>query len=197
MITTEVLEIVVTATLGLAGLYLAHSLRRQVTLKITERRLDAYAALWQKMEIASPTRLRAWDYRPLTPKERETLYEEFVRWYYEDGNGMLLGGHTRNVYLCVKDNLICPDDQLQPPCIRPDAKLSAEERQRERGKLSIRQLSLLRTRMKADLAVYGRQYFGELKPADVALLAYCGEQLWRKPWGGIGVWWKRWLPDTA
>ena len=59
------------------------------------------------------------------------------------------------------------------------------------GKLSVRQLSLLRTRLKADLAVYRRVYDRDLTPEDKAFLRLCGENLLRRPWRAPWVPWKR------
>ena len=54
-----------------------------------------------------------------------------------------------------------------------------------RGERSIRQLSLLRTRMKSDFRVFGIPYGGELKESDKEFLRHCGEKLWKKPWSRI------------
>src|SRR5215210_742899 len=116
--TIGVLQILVTVFLGLIGLYLAHNLRRQLKLRITDKRLGAYASLWSLTEVASPTRLEKANPSPLIRTEREQLFKELVSWYYDDGNGMLLGENTRNLYLRAKDNLICPLDRFQPKSVR-------------------------------------------------------------------------------
>jgi hypothetical protein len=61
-------------------------------------------------------------------------------------------------------------------------RLPAEELERARGYLSIRHLSLLRNRMKADLDVYGLPYHVDLNDDDGALLAFCDQDLTSKPW---------------
>lgn len=169
--------------MGLIGSYLAHSYRRNIALSVAEKRLAAYSALWSRMNIASPARLSEWWHEPLTLQEREKLFNEFTQWYYENGNGMLLGGGTRTIYLRVKDNLVCPIDYFEPESIRTRLKMmSQEEQDKERGRLSIRQLSLLRSRMKADLEVYGPPYHNKLDDDARALLRWCGEDLSAKVW---------------
>jgi hypothetical protein len=37
-----------------------------------------------------------------------------TQWYFADGNGMLLSGVTKSVYLAAKANLICKDAELKP-----------------------------------------------------------------------------------
>lgn len=181
----QITQVMVTLILGLIGLYLAHSYRRNIALGVAEKRLAAYSALWSRMNIASPVRLSEWRNEPLTHEEREKLFNEFTQWYYENGNGMLLGGGTRTIYLRVKDNLVCPIDYYEPESIRTRLKMmSQEEQETERGRLSIDQLSLLRSRMKADLEVYGPPYHNKLDDDARALLICCREDLSSKVWKG-------------
>ncbi len=46
----------VTLFLGIVGLILANSYRRQTRLRLAERRLDVYGKLWALTEVASPVR---------------------------------------------------------------------------------------------------------------------------------------------
>jgi hypothetical protein len=182
-----ILGIFITLILGGLGLYLTHSLRRQVKQKTADARMKSHSELWAITGVASPTRLKEWHVGtpggPLTREERDNLYVAFTEWYYRNGNGMFLGDGTRSLYLATKDNLICPDSALKPSRLY-DAlqKLPEEQRSEKRGKMSIRQLSLLRARMRADLEVYGTLYFGELQVEDNEFLEYCGENLNKKPW---------------
>lgn len=181
----KIAEVVITLILGVIGFYLAHSYRRKIALSVAEKRLVAYSTLWSRMTMASPVRVSEWRDEPLTREEREKLFKDFTAWYYEKGNGMLLGGNTRNIYLRVKDNLVCPIDYFEPESIRARLKsMSQEEQEKERGRLSIRQLSLLRSRMKADLEVYGPPYHNKLDDDAKALLRWCGEDLSSKVWNG-------------
>ena len=124
----EIADLILKIGIGIAGLYLAHSLGRQIKLRIAERRLEAYADLWAKMGIATPVRLAKWRANPLTEAERERLFRSFTAWYYKNGNGMLLEGNTRSLYLRVKDNLVCDLEYYKPERIRMKLKkLPAEK----------------------------------------------------------------------
>ncbi len=179
----DLLDLAIKLGLGIIGLYLANSFSRQNRVRVAERRLGAYAALWETMEVATPVRLARWTARPLTRAEREALFLACTHWYYDRGNGMLLAGGTRSLYLRVKDNLVCPLEHYEPAVMRQKlAALPADAQACARGYLSIQQLSLLRTRMKADLAVYGPPYHRTLTADDKALLRFCGENLYARPW---------------
>ena len=68
---------------------------------------------------------------------------------------MLLSGVTKTVYLAAKANLTCPAEKLQPAAVRREIEgRSREEVADLPRRLSIRQISLLRTQMKTDLAIY-------------------------------------------
>lgn len=187
----DILDLLIKLSLGILGLWLANSYRRQIKQKTADERMKSYSALWSIMEVASPTRLKEWHAGslrgPLSNSERMELYSAFTTWYYENGNGLFLGDRSRRIYLTAKDNLICPDEAVQPAElveILGLITLPEEKRLEERGQLSIRQLSLLRTRMRADLEVYGALYLGELQLADISFLKYCGEDWRRQPWSG-------------
>lgn len=183
----SLLDVIVTLFLGAVGLYLTHNFRRQIKQKTADSRMTAYARLWEITGLARPTRIKEWHAEelrgPLTPVERAELYVNLTMWYYTDGNGMYLGDQTRKIYLKAKDNLICPDDALKPKMLRDVLhSLPAEARDDKRGRLSIRQLSLLRARMRADLEVYSVLFFGPLEAEDKAFLEACDEDWRKKPW---------------
>lgn len=164
----------------IAALYaarLASSYRRQLDLKTSEARMEAYAALWALFRVAAPTRPQ-----PMSEAERLDLFEQTTDWYYAKGNGMLLTAQTRQIYLKAKLNLRCPDDQLFPPSLRTELPPDPVDRERWRGQLSQDQLSLLRTQMKADLAITGKVYSGLLSRRDIAFLEACGVTLAEEPW---------------
>lgn len=164
--------------LGLVGLYFAHSYRRQVRLKLAEKRLNAYAKLWALMEVATPVRERQGGQGQLSPEERKTLHDSLTHWYYSDGNGILLEKEARELYLTAKHNLICADEEVQPQELRKSVKNFSSQR----GSLSMRQLSLLRSQMRADLTIFATWYYRGLKQSDKEFLAHCGVDLNRKPW---------------
>lgn len=179
-------EVIIAAFLGIVGIIIANSMRRQIMLKITDSRLRAYAALWQVMEVASPTRLESSEPKPLTKQEREELHEKLSSWYYKNGNGMLLTEKTRNLYLCVKHNLICRDEKIEPKKIWYEIENTGNIIE-IRGRISIRQLSLLRTQMKTDLKIYGSYFYKNLELNDKLLLEHCGQDPGKKPWRPRGA----------
>jgi hypothetical protein len=174
----EWVGIAVTALLTLAALYYGQSLRRrmsaEVAAKVAEKRFDAYAALWQKLKTASPMRTT-----PLTPGERFQFFQDLTDWYYDNGHGMLLTEQTRNIYLKAKRNLTCPVDKLEPASFKEQVTLEGDA---ARSSRSIRQLSLLRTSMRADVEIYTQPYEEELSPDDIEFLRACKVDLDRPPW---------------
>lgn len=184
----KIIEISVTFFLGIVGLYFAYNFRRQVKQKTTKGRIESYSKLWEIMKTATPMRDRSWhegEFKgPLNPDERKQLYKEFTNWYYEGGNGMYLGDSTRRMFIHAWHNLICPDQELRPSTLFRVEKGQEKMDQKKRGLLSIKQLSILRHRMRADLEVYGTTFFEELTPEDESFLEFCGENWRRKPWVG-------------
>lgn len=170
---------------AITGIYFANSFRRRSKFELAEARRIAYAELWEITGLAAPTRLSRGVDGLLTPNERSRLMQEMTNWYYRDGQGMLLSKRTRSMYLSAKTNLTCHDTDLEPEgdkllALIPGLGSSIEKR----GCLSIRQLSLLRTQMKSDLAVYGRVYSKTLRDHERRFLRECigPTWRWRKPW---------------
>jgi hypothetical protein len=176
----EWVDIAVTLALGVVGLSLVHSLRRQIAAKVAEKRFDSYAALWEKLKVASPLRTVT-NEGPLTREERRTLYDELTDWYYDGGNGMLLSEQARNVYLAAKENLVCEVDELRPESLRAKVKQSVDP-DGVRGWASIRQFSLLRTAIRGDIAIYTSPWGRVLDDEDREFLLACGVDLDREPW---------------
>ena len=183
---TSFVDLFLKLILGIIGLYLAHSIGRHVALRISEKRLQAYSALWEVTKDASPTRLEDGGEGPLSYGERKALHDKLQTWYYESGNGMLLAKGTRKMFLTVKDNLVLPASKLNPESFSTEVEKAKEnEVDTIRGKRSIRQLSLLRTRMKSDFRIFGIPYGEELTASDKEFLRHCGEKRWKKPWRKI------------
>lgn len=174
------LELVATVGLGVVGLYLVHSIRRQIAVRVAEKRFDAYAALWQELEVASPLR-RLTDDGPITAVERHTLYEHLTHWYYKKGNGMLLSEAARNIYLRAKENLVCDVGDLKPESLRAAA-LASDDPDTVRGWASMRQFSLLRTQLRGEIEIYTRPYGEPPAAEDVEFLELCHINLRREPW---------------
>ncbi len=170
-------EIAVTALLGFGALYYANNLgrrtRAELETKVAEKRLPAYEALWQETKVVSPMREA-----PLRDDELSKLFDDLTDWYYDGGNGMLLTQDSRNIYLKAKRNLTCPIDEVVPTL--PAG--AAEDRKAARRRAVIDQFSLLRTSMRADLAIFTQPYDQALSGADEAFLAACRVDLTRRPW---------------
>jgi len=187
--TLKLIEIIATLFVGIVGLYFANNYRRQIRQKTTEGRIIAYGKLWEITKIATPMREKNWHegkyQNLLTHDERKELYKAMTDWYYEKGNGIFLGDTTRRMYLSAKHNLLCPEDEVLPVEVSESLKiLSKDKILKKRSELSIRQLSLLRHRMRADLEVYGSAFFGELTIDDKQFLNHCGENWRKKHWKG-------------
>jgi hypothetical protein len=104
-------------------------------------------------------------------------------WYYSNGDGMLLDRTSRSVYLQAKDNLIRSVAGVVPTvAARRIAALDPQQHDEAHGRLAQRQLSLLRTQLKTDLAIFGTPYGPSLDDEDRKFLKCCGVDLNRKPW---------------
>ncbi|MDJ0953666.1 MAG: hypothetical protein QNJ81_08300, partial [Acidimicrobiia bacterium] len=172
----------IAAAATLVGAWFANNYRRQMKLRLADQRREAYARLWEITGVGAPTRLDGWGTRGrLKPPERQQLYEALTDWYYAEGNGMLLTRTTRTVYLNTKHNLVCKTGQLRPPGLESQLPDKIEDHQL-RGILSIKQLSLLRTQLKSDLAIYGQPYVGKLEPHESYFLLGSGVDLGSKAW---------------
>ncbi|GGQ82663.1 hypothetical protein GCM10010166_61040 [Couchioplanes caeruleus subsp. azureus] len=168
-----------TAILAVIGLWIAHNYRRQVGLKLVERRIDAYMGLWAILAAASPGRTS-----PLDRVERQKVRDEMNRWYFDDGNGILMSTPARDLWIAVASNLTCPVASLRPAALAAElASLAEADADRRRGCVCISQASLLRHQMKADLSLHkGLYYRPELGTADRDFLRGCGISPWRRPW---------------
>ena len=175
-------DTIFTIILSGVGLYLAYNLRRQLQLKIVDRRLESYASLWALMEVAGPWRIEA-GLNPISVLERKELFDNMTNWYFGSGNGMMLAPTTRELYLNAKFNLICDDEKLRPDTLiafRPD---DPHDRERWRGQMSMSQLSLLRAQMRYDLAIFGLLYQTDaFKSGEEEFLEEAGVNLRRRPW---------------
>jgi hypothetical protein len=168
-----------TMFLGLVGLWFANGYRRHIKIQLVERQVDAYVRLFRITERVDPDRTA-----PLTSDERRELFEQLVKWYFQDGDGLFLSASTRDLYFGVRTNLVCPDKRITPPRLaRQIVQLSSADAERRRGCVSVRQVSLLRAQLKSDLDIHrGYWYFRALRPDDQDFLRACGLSVWRNPW---------------
>jgi hypothetical protein len=167
--------IATTGVLGAAGLYFANSVRRRTQADldhaVTEKRFAAYGAMWTELEQAAAMSRGA-------DVDRDALFDALTRWYYDGGNGMLLTQDARSLYLTAKNNLVCPADEFLPARTRADVARSEAERLRH----VVRQFSLLRTAMRADIRLYTTPWGSALTDDDVAFLLACGVDIGQEPW---------------
>jgi hypothetical protein len=177
------LAVVIPAVVSVVALYYRESLPRRVggeiDLRVAEKRFDAYAALWEQTQDASPM-----VDEPLTEGTRARLFDEMTDWYFRGGRGMLLGEDARNIYLKAKANLTCADGDLRPEELARQVAAGAVDR----SALSKQQLSLLRAAIRADLRIFAEPYGPpaeeerEARARGRAFLEDCGIDLTRKPW---------------
>jgi hypothetical protein len=189
--------VAVTGGLGLAGLYFANSVKRRarqdLDREVAGKRFAAYGAMWTHMMQASPMRAvelaegsprhppaDAGDAQEGSTIDRDKLFDDLTGWYYRDGNGMLLSRDARNIYLTAKANLVCTPDKFLPAM----ARTAVANDDAERNRLIVRQLSLLRTAMRGDLAIYTTPWGSALTEEDISFLYACDIDVSRDPWRG-------------
>jgi hypothetical protein len=168
-----------TLFLGLVGLWLVHSYRRQARLKLIERQVDAYQKLWILTASATPERST-----PMTEQERTEVYDAMINWYFAEGEGIFTSAATRDLFVGFRTNLVCPVASVVPGALAIElAAMVPADAERRRGCVAIRQASLLRAQLKADLSLhFGFNYYSRLLPEDRAFLISCGISPWRRPW---------------
>ena len=170
--------------------------------RLAQTRLEAYSRLWEISGIAAPTRLDGWgDDGYLLPHERRDLWAAMTDWYYANGNGMLQATTTRWVYLNVRHDLICESSDLRPPgladLIRKELGIPVgyELDDSVRGILAIRLVSLLRTQLKSELALYDAKHLLTLTEYERFFLLNSGVNVRSRPWaqaaGEDARWWWR------
>jgi hypothetical protein len=109
----------------------------------------------------------------MTEGERRQLFDATTQWYFDEAGGIFLSPRARPLYLTAKENLLCPDSE-----VRPHGALAELDEQKgadwARGRLAIRQFTLLRWVMRFDLSVHTEPYDEELTPKDIEFLRECG-----------------------
>ena len=175
---------ILAAFIGLTGLMITGSIRRTTQLKVAEQRLAAYQKLWNELE---PAQFHPKPDKDFDEEGRKQLARAMTTWYY--ASGIFLTDGCRNIFLKASHNLdAATNGELKPKSLgvhlanHADWKALPSDDVR-RAALSREQLSLLRTRMKADLGQYGRWYVRRsLTATEREFLEECGESLWSRPW---------------
>jgi hypothetical protein len=174
-------DLAATVALGVVGLWLVHSISRrvkaEVALKVAEKRFDAYARLWAQTEPANAMRALVTE-GPIPDDELRRLYDAMTTWYFANGDGMLLSPPSRQIYLKAKKNLVCPPDHFIPASAREAVVRDPAERSHR----AIRQLSLLRAQMRADLQIFAGPYAGPPVEPDWEFLREAEVDLSLPPW---------------
>jgi hypothetical protein len=108
------------------------SLRSEFQLGLLRDRLAAYKSLWKCLEVVAPTLKPS-----LTGDDRERLDESLRAWYFDEGNGIFLSARSHQQFLHARKILRGEDPHSTDESI-------------------VDAFSLLRTRMKNDIKIYGR-----------------------------------------
>ena len=178
---------IVSIVVAAVGVYLGNSIRRKgreerETATIAKR-FEVYPKLWAATKGAAPMAEVVEPAQDLTRDDLDALYTRLDEWFWDQGGGTYLGEPSRTIYLRAKENLRRRDDDLWPESARDRvARVPPERRGYARSALARRQLSLLRSAMRADLGIHGRPYRGGLTEDDKDFLRRCGARLWRRPW---------------
>lgn len=165
------IQTLLTVTVAAAGLWLAHNYRRQLKSKIADRMLIAYPELWELTAVSDLNREP-----PMTDDESRQLAQEMMIWYYANGNGMLMSSTTRAFFFAVRGNLVAPLQNLKPASLRTaPAGTEGPTADLRLTCIRSRQLSVLRTLLKTDMAVYfGTRHLRKLRRDEWELLLLCG-----------------------
>ena len=166
-------QVVVTALIGAVTAFVALSIhlkrRQEIVVVVSQKRHDAYSALWELI----PYSLEKQDLKheaSLSRACREKLFDKMTGWYYAAGHGMMLGSETREMYLTTKKNLICDPKDFVPESWRDQITKSEDKR----SDACVRQLSLLRSAMRADFEVFGKPWGQKIKDCDRDFILACG-----------------------
>lgn len=100
-------------------------------------------------------------------------------WYYGTGGRIYLSPRARQVYLKSKENLLCPESDIVPSGALDE--FLDMDTDTKRGRLAIRQLSLLRWILRFDLDIHTEPYNAELTPKEIAFLKICDVDINKHP----------------
>ena len=132
-----------TILLGGIGVYFSYNYRIQTRLKVLELRVEAYRKLFAITEIASPGRRGRGP--GLSKEETWKLGGEIHKWYYDNGNGILMPNRTRqHLHWLI-------------------GALQGESPVDSTSDAPINELSKLRTMLRQDIGVFSRNESGWYK----------------------------------
>lgn len=161
------IQAVATVILGIIGLTIANNYRRQIRASLVLRTADSFSRLWELTNIRYGS-LMDTDTRARTAKR-------FRDWYFGHGDGLYLTAATRKLFFCVIAELEGDIGNIYPDRTRQRlADMNEADQNRHLGCLSPRHMSLLRTQLKNDLAVYKEgMTFHFLREDERELLEEC------------------------
>jgi hypothetical protein len=166
-------QVAVTGVIGAVTVFAAFSIhlrrRQEIAVVVAGKRYDAYSALWELIPY-SPEKQKLRKEQPLSLEQRTKIFDDMTHWYYCRGHGMMLGNETRELYLTAKKNLICDAAEFVPDSMVQLVSTSDDEW----SKACVRQLSLLRTAMRADFEVFGKPWGRALDQHDRDFILACG-----------------------
>ena|SRR5215469_12346160 len=152
------------------GLWAAQNYRRQLRVKLAEQLFKAYISLW---EITGQLTMRTAVTMDAT--KRKTIATAMEDWYFSRGYGLLMPPTTRKLYFAIMQDLSFPLEEAVPESLRKKVlRLPKERHNLVMACACQRYLSLLRTQLKDDLAVYGRISNRRRISDERELLSSCG-----------------------
>jgi hypothetical protein len=167
----EISQALATIFLGVVGLWVGNNYRRQMRNSLTPQAAGAYARLWEATAPSTPA-----DDDPLSLEQRAELAKAMHEWYFRDGSGMYLPDTSRRLFFVIVSNLTCEVGKFAPASLAPRLNdRNPHVVEKVRGCASKRQMSLLRTQLKNDMAVYySTATFNYLRDDERELLASSG-----------------------
>lgn len=176
-------QVATTLFLGIAGFVIAGNYRRQVKVKLSEKLSDSYMDLWSLMEV---THINRNEPTLMTRDDMSNLAIEMKRWYFRNGNGLLISNSCRVIFFVVYHNLRATRDRVQPSRLNAQLmRLSADDAERMQACACSRQASRLRAQMKTDLGAYrGMRHLRGVTRDERELFASAGIKIGFPSWTG-------------
>jgi len=164
---SDVLQGVATLLLGALGLWIGNNYRRHLRTALAAPSAAAHEQLWSLTGIATPDESDV-----LQDAELRTAAATIRRWYIEGGSGMYLSPESRTLLFTILPNFTAPADEVRPAAVAARMAAADPAGQAEIRSCAVRrQLSLLRTQLKNDMAVHlGRSGFKNLRADERELL---------------------------
>ena len=160
-------QAVATVILGIVALVIANNYRRQIRASLVLRTADAFSRLWELTNVRYGSLMDG--------ATRVETAKKLRDWYFGHGDGLYLTAATRKLFFCVIADLEGDLPNIYPHKTRQRlVGMSESDRNKHLGCISPRHMSLLRTQLKSDLAVYKEgMTFQYLRDDERELLEAC------------------------